>query len=218
MLFRSGRRRSPAGAGTPADARAPGESPHRFAVVVRLRAPLPANAQACRRNGGGHHRRVRPLHDAVHLGHAQAAHRPLYWILLPALLTLPLIAGGAVLIGLVSRRRHPGPDAAGSDRPSRPARAAGTDRMWRAALLALLVSYAVLVLMAAWFPVLPSYQRSSMAPAPNPLADYYVTIAIVATAVLPTRGRFAYVVALAPPLLATYPEVEIGRASCRERV
>ena len=136
---------------------------------------------------------------------AQAAHRPLYWILLPALLTLPLVAGGAVLIGLVSRRQHPGPDAAGSDRPSRPARAAGTDRMWRAALLALLVSYAVLVLMAAWFPVLPSYQRSSMAPAPNPLADYYVTIAIVATAVLPTRGRFAYVVALAPPLLATYP-------------
>ena len=136
---------------------------------------------------------------------AQAAHRPLYWILLPALLTLPLIAGGAVLIGLVSRRQHPGPDAAGSDRPSRPARAAGTDRMWRAALLALLASYAVLVLLAAWFPVLPSYQRSSMAPAPNPLADYYVTIAIVATAVLPTRGRFAYVVALAPPLLATYP-------------
>ena len=136
---------------------------------------------------------------------AQAAHRPLYWILLPALLTLPLVAGGAVLIGLVSRRQHPGPDAAGSDRPSRPARAAGTDRMWRAALLALLAGYAVLVLLAAWFPVLPSYQRSSMAPAPNPLADYYVTIAIVATAVLPPRGRFAYVVALAPPLLATYP-------------
>ena len=143
---------------------------------------------------------------------AQAAHQPLYWILLPALLTLPLVAGGAVLIGLVNRRRHPGPDAAGSDRPSRPARAAGTDRVWRAALLVLLVGYAVLVLLAAWFPVLPSYQRSSMAPAPNPLADYYVTIAIATTAVLPTRGRFAYVVALAPPLLATYPPGDGGLA------
>ncbi|WKR23269.1 sensor histidine kinase [Actinomyces israelii] len=162
---------------------------------------------------------------------AQTAHRPLFWALLPALLIPPLVAGGAVLAHVlarpVNRRRRPGPAATPAPRPTtapaprptttpalRPTAAAAavtsTDRVWQTALLALLVGYAALVLLAAWLPVLPSYHRSDTAPAPNPLVDYYVTAAVAATAVLPPRGRFAYVIMLAPLLLATYPPSGAG--------
>ncbi|WP_156966597.1 sensor histidine kinase [Actinomyces israelii] len=154
---------------------------------------------------------------------AQTAHRPLFWALLPALLVPPLVAGGAVLAHVlarpVNRRRRPGPAATPAPRPAttpalRPTAAAAavtsTDRVWQTALLALLVGYAALVLLAAWLPVLPSYHRSDTAPAPNPLVDYYVTAAVAATAVLPPRGRFAYVIMLAPLLLATYPPSGAG--------
>ena len=154
---------------------------------------------------------------------AQTAHRPLFWALLPALLVPPLVAGGAVLAHVLARpvnhRRRPEPSATPALRPAttpalRPTAAAaaatGTDRVWQTALLALLVGYAALVLLAAWLPVLPSYHRSDAAPAPNPLVDYYVTAAVAATAVLPPRGRFAYVIMLAPLLLATYPPSGAG--------
>lgn len=68
------------------------------------------------------------------------------------------------------------------------------------------------MLLAARFPLLPPVESSDVAPLPNPLTNYFLTIAVAATAVLPDRVRFAHVTALAIPLAGTYP-VDAGYSS-----
>ena len=89
---------------------------------------------------------------------------------------------------------------------------------WRGALsglaaaIKLTPAVAILVLLAARFPLLPPVESSDVAPLPNPLTNYFLTIAVAATAVLPDRVRFAHVTALAIPLAGTYP-VDAGYSS-----
>ena len=134
----------------------------------------------------------------------------LLFLLLP-----PLVAGCAAAIGTADPPRRSGPDDARGTAPPPCARSAvsGTaDRVWRTSLLALVVGYAILVLLAARFPLLPPVESSDVAPLPNPLTNYFLTIAVAATAVLPDRVRFAHVTALAIPLAGTYP-VDAGYSS-----
>ena len=127
------------------------------------------------------------------------------WAVTLALLLPPLIAGGAAAIGLAGPATHPGSDEGRAPVPSRGARAAAADRVWRAVLPAVLIGYAALVLLAAGHPLPPAGGAPDAVPVPNPLTCYYPAAAVAATAVLPTRGRFAYVAALPLPLTWTYP-------------
>ena len=127
------------------------------------------------------------------------------WAVTLALLLPPLIAGGAAAIGLAGPATHPGSDEGRVSVPSREARAAAADRVWRAVLPAVLIGYAALVLLAAGHPLPPAGGAPDAVPVPNPLTCYYPAAAVAATAVLPTRGRFAYVAALPLPLTWTYP-------------
>ena len=146
---------------------------------------------------------------------ARPADRPELWAMLLFLLLPPLVAGCAAAIGTVDPPRRSGPDDARGTAPPPCARSAvsGTaDRVWRTSLLALVVGYAILVLLAARFPLLPPVESSDVAPLPNPLTNYFLTIAVAATAVLPDRVRFAHVTALAIPLAGMYP-VDAGYSS-----
>lgn len=145
----------------------------------------------------------------------RTADRPELWAMLLFLLLPPLVAGCAAAIGTADPPRRSGPDDARGTAPPPCARSAvsGTaDRVWRTSLLALVVGYAILVLLAARFPLLPPVESSDVAPLPNPLTNYFLTIAVAATAVLPDRVRFAHVTALAIPLAGTYP-VDAGYSS-----
>ena len=139
-------------------------------------------------------------------GTAGTAHQPALWAAALVLLLLPLIAGGAAAIGLAGPSPRPESDDGGTP-PSRGARdrVAVADRVWRAVLPAFLVGYAALVLLTAGRPVLPASDASDVVPPLSPLTCYYPAAAVAATAVLPVRGRFAYVTALALPLTWTYP-------------
>ena len=145
----------------------------------------------------------------------RTADRPELWAMLLFLLLPPLVAGCAAAIGMADPPRRSRPDDARGTAPPPCARSAvsGTaDRVWRMSLLALVVGYAILVLLAARFPLLPPVESSDVAPLPNPLTNYFLTIAVAATAVLPDRVRFAHVTALAIPLAGTYP-VDAGYSS-----
>ena len=137
---------------------------------------------------------------------AGTAHQPALWAAALVLLLPPLIAGGAAAIGLAGPSPRPESDDGGTP-PSRGARdrVAVADRVWRAVLPAFLVGYAALVLLTAGRPVLPASDASDVVPPLSPLTCYYPAAAVAATAVLPVRGRFAYVTALALPLTWTYP-------------
>ena len=139
-------------------------------------------------------------------GTAGTAHQPALWAAALVLLLLPLIAGGAAAIGLAGPSPRPESDDDGTP-PSRGARnrVAVADRVWRTVLPAFLVGYAALVLLTAGRPVLPASDVSDVVPPLSPLTCYYPAAAVAATAVLPVRGRFAYVTALALPLTWTYP-------------
>ncbi|PZU28811.1 MAG: hypothetical protein DI576_15005, partial [Actinomyces sp.] len=139
-------------------------------------------------------------------GTAGTAHQPALWAAALVLLLLPLIAGGAAAIGLAGPSPRPESDDDGTP-PSRGARnrVAVADRVWRTVLPAFLVGYAALVLLTAGRPVLPAGDASDVVPPLSPLTCYYPAAAVAATAVLPVRGRFAYVTALALPLTWTYP-------------
>ena len=139
-------------------------------------------------------------------GTAGTAHQPALWAAALVLLLLPLIAGGAAAIGLAGPSPRPESDDDGTP-PSRGARnrVAVADRVWRTVLPAFLVGYAALVLLTAGRPVLPAGDASDVVPPLSPLTCYYPAAAVAATAVLPVRGRFAYMTALALPLTWTYP-------------
>ncbi len=93
------------------------------------------------------------------------------WAVTLALLLPPLIAGGAAAIGLAGPATHPGSDEGRVSVPSRGARAAAADRVWRAVLPAVLIGYAALVLLAAGHPLPPAGGAPDAVPVPNPLTS-----------------------------------------------
>ena len=127
-----------------------------------------------------------------------------FWLLLPALVLPPVVAGAAAAIGLLTSMRRADEDEGVP--PERLRRIEAADRVWRAALLVLLGVHTTLVLLAVPLPIIPFYDQVRVAaPVPNILVNYYLVIAVAATAVLSPRGRFLYIVLLAPFLIAGYP-------------
>ena len=135
---------------------------------------------------------------------AQVSGRWAFWLLLPTLVLPSVIAGGAAAIGLLRFIRRAGAD--GEIPPERLRRIGAADRIWRWMLLIHLTFYTAFVVLTALLPIVPFYnQIQNPVPVPNLLVNYYYVIAAVATAVLSPRGRFLYIVLLAPFLIAGYP-------------
>ena len=135
---------------------------------------------------------------------AQVSGQWAFWLLLPALVLPPIAAGAAAAIGLLRFIR--GADADEGIPPEHPDRVRTADRIWRWTLLVHLTFYTIFVVLTALLPIIPFYnQIQSPVPVPNLLVNYYYVIAAVATAVLSPRGRFLYIVLLAPFLIAGYP-------------
>ena len=135
---------------------------------------------------------------------AQVSGQWAFWLLLPALVLPPVVAGAAAAIGLLRFIR--GADADEGIPPEHPDRVRTADRIWRWTLLVHLTFYTIFVVLTALLPIIPFYnQIQSPVPVPNLLVNYYYVIAAVATAVLSPRGRFLYIVLLAPFLIAGYP-------------
>lgn len=135
---------------------------------------------------------------------AQVSGRWAFWLLLPTLVLPSVIAGGAAAIGLLRFMRRAGAD--GEIPPERLRRIGAADRIWRWMLLIHLTFYTAFVVLTALLPIVPFYnQIQNPVPVPNLLVNYYYVIAAVATAVLSPRGRFLYIVLLAPFLIAGYP-------------
>ena len=135
---------------------------------------------------------------------AQVSGQWAFWLLLPALVLPPVAAGAAAAIGLLRFIR--GADADEGIPPEHPDRVRTADRIWRWTLLVHLTFYTIFVVLTALLPIIPFYnQIQSPVPVPNLLVNYYYVIAAVATAVLSPRGRFLYIVLLAPFLIAGYP-------------
>ena len=127
-----------------------------------------------------------------------------FWLLLPALVLPPVVAGAAAAIGLLRFMRRKDGDEGMA--PERPRRIEAADRIWRRTLLIHLTFYTTFVVLTALLPIIPFYnQIQNPVPVPNLLVNYYYVIAAVATAVLSPRGRFLYIVLLAPFLIAGYP-------------
>ena len=147
---------------------------------------------------------------------AQVSGQWAFWLLLPALVLPPVVAGAAAAIGLLRFIR--GADADEGIPPEHPDRVRTADRIWRWTLLVHLTFYTIFVMLTALLPIIPFYnQIQSPVPVPNLLVNYYYVIAAVATAVLSPRGRFLYIVLLAPFLIAGYP-VEDGLGLPTEEV
>ena len=135
---------------------------------------------------------------------AQVSGRWAFWLLLPTLVLPSVIAGGAAAIGLLRFMRRA--DADGEIPPERLRRIGAADRIWRWMLLIHLTFYTAFVVLTALLPIVPFYnQIQNPVPVPNLLVNYYYVVAAVATAVLSPRGRFLYIVLLAPFLIAGYP-------------
>ena len=118
----------------------------------------------------------------------------------------PVVAGAAAAIGLLTSMRRADANEDEEMPPERLRRIGAADRIWRTALLVLLGVHTTLVLLAVPLPIIPFYDQVRVAaPVPNILVNYYLVIAVAATAVLSPRGRFLYVVLLAPFLIAGYP-------------
>ena len=129
-----------------------------------------------------------------------------FWLLLPALVLPPVVAGAAAAIGLLKSMRRADADEDEEMPPERLRRIGEADRIWRTALLVLLGVHTTLVLLAVPLPIIPFYDQVRVAaPVPNILVNYYLVVAVAATAVLSPRGRFLYIVLLAPFLIAGYP-------------
>ena len=129
-----------------------------------------------------------------------------FWLLLPALVLPPVVAGVAAAIGLLTSMRRADANEDEEMPPERLRRIGEADRIWRTALLVLLGVHTTLVLLAVPLPIIPFYDQVRVAaPVPNILVNYYLVIAVVAAAVLSPRGRFLYIVLLAPFLIAGYP-------------
>ena len=129
-----------------------------------------------------------------------------FWLLLPALVLPPVVAGAAAAIGLLTSMRRADANEDEEMPPERLRRIGAADRIWRTALLVLLGVHTTLVLLAVPLPIIPFYDQVRVAaPVPNILVNYYLVIAVAATAVLSPRGRFLYIVLLAPFLIAGYP-------------
>lgn len=129
-----------------------------------------------------------------------------FWLLLPALVLPPVVAGAAAAIGLLTSMRRADANEDEEMPPERLRRIGAADCIWRTALLVLLGVHTTLVLLAVPLPIIPFYDQVRVAaPVPNILVNYYLVIAVAATAVLSPRGRFLYVVLLAPFLIAGYP-------------
>ena len=127
-----------------------------------------------------------------------------FWLLLPALVLPSVVAGAAAAIGLLRFMRRT--DAGGEIPPERLRRIGEADRIWRWTLLVHLTFYTIFVVLTALLPIIPFYnQIQNPVPVPNLLVNYYYVVAAVATAVLSPRGRFLYIVLLAPFLIAGYP-------------
>ena len=127
-----------------------------------------------------------------------------FWLLLPALVLPALVAGIAAAIGILRFMRRKDGDEGMA--PERPRRIGAADRIWRRTLLVHLTFYTTFVVLTALLPIVPFYnQIQNPVPVPNLLVNYYFVIAAVATAVLSPRGRFLYIVLLAPFLIAGYP-------------
>ena len=147
---------------------------------------------------------------------AQVSGQWAFWLLLPALVLPPVAAGAAAAIGLLRFIR--GADADEGIPPEHPDRVRTADCIWRWTLLVHLTFYTIFVVLTALLPIIPFYnQIQSPVPVPNLLVNYYYVIAAVATAVLSPRGRFLYIVLLAPFLIAGYP-VEDGLGLPTEEV
>ena len=135
---------------------------------------------------------------------AQVSGQWAFWLLLPALVLPPVVAGAAAAIGLLRFIR--GADADEGIPPEHPDRVRTADRIWRWTLLVHLTFYTIFVVLTALLPIIPFYnQIQNPVPVPNLLVNYYYVVAAVATAVLSPRGRFLYIVLLAPFLIAGYP-------------
>ena len=135
---------------------------------------------------------------------AQVSGRWAFWLLLPALVLPSVVAGAAAAIGLLRFMRRT--DAGGEIPPERLRRIGAADRIWRWTLLVHLTFYTIFVVLTALLPIIPFYnQIQNPVPVPNLLVNYYYVVAAVATAVLSPRGRFLYIVLLAPFLIAGYP-------------
>ena len=129
-----------------------------------------------------------------------------FWLLLPALVLPALVAGIAAAIGLLTSMRRADANEDEEMPPERLRRIGAADRIWRTALLVLLGVHTTLVLLAVPLPIIPFYDQVRVAaPVPNILVNYYLVVAVAATAVLSPRGRFLYIVLLAPFLIAGYP-------------
>ena len=129
-----------------------------------------------------------------------------FWLLLPALVLPPVVAGAAAAIGLLTSMRRADANEDEEMPPERLRRIGEADRIWRTALLVLLGVHTTLVLLAVPLPIIPFYDQVRVAaPVPNILVNYYLVIAVAAAAVLSPRGRFLYIVLLAPFLIAGYP-------------
>ena len=135
---------------------------------------------------------------------AQVSGQWAFWLLLPALVLPPVAAGAAAAIGLLRFIR--GADADEGIPPEHPDRVRTADCIWRWTLLVHLTFYTIFVVLTALLPIIPFYnQIQNPVPVPNLLVNYYYVVAAVATAVLSPRGRFLYIVLLAPFLIAGYP-------------
>ena len=135
---------------------------------------------------------------------AQVSGRWAFWLLLPTLVLPSVVAGAAAAIGLLRFMRRT--DAGGEIPPQRLRRIGAADRIWRWTLLVHLTFYTIFVVLTALLPIIPFYnQIQNPVPVPNLLVNYYYVVAAVATAVLSPRGRFLYIVLLAPFLIAGYP-------------
>ena len=135
---------------------------------------------------------------------AQVSGQWAFWLLLPALVLPSVVAGAAAAIGLLRFMRRT--NAGGEIPPQRLRRIGAADRIWRWTLLVHLTFYTIFVVLTALLPIIPFYnQIQNPVPVPNLLVNYYYVVAAVATAVLSPRGRFLYIVLLAPFLIAGYP-------------
>ena len=135
---------------------------------------------------------------------AQVSGQWAFWLLLPALVLPSVVAGAAAAIGLLRFMRRT--NAGGEIPPQRLRRIGAADRIWRWTLLVHLTFYTTFVVLTALLPIIPFYnQIQNPVPVPNLLVNYYYVVAAVATAVLSPRGRFLYIVLLAPFLIAGYP-------------
>jgi len=120
-----------------------------------------------------------------------------FWMLMIPLLILPLAASLVAALALLKERQRDRRES-GSTRGVE-SHSSWLDAIWQSLLLAVLIGYAVEVLLTAAVPLIPSLPDGVTVARDTPIIGYFLILGITAPAVMSPRMSVLYVIALLPP-------------------